>query len=657
MSRGYRFLGILGGLLLVALLRLHLSVPQASTQNSTMLHEFWPRFPRPKTVLTTDTCSSNDMSVVQQTLAGLVSHAAREGRCSEAVWMTEGHPAYPRWLAMMLKQTGARKQGPFETWTLVDRYRKQGIVKGYILYRADDSKRAFHELGPMDTSVNVATSMCALLGGVAVSTELEAEARTHGLEMLLDAGTMTEEQCFSKYRDRFNRRVLAELEPKTAMTRAETVAMGAFAVSQPGPLYEQALEWLTPDSPMLGWAVGDESLITSPSSRWGDFQTGTNWLSNLALMSTEKPGVTIPRAKLRQSDRKTLWDIRWEDNVHYASFMMSDGDNVQWQMANFLGGEEDSWWANRYRGQLPMGWSCCYVDLAQVCPYALEYLLSTAKPNDDFILMSGGYYYPDLFGSSRPGSDLLRLHASRIGEYMRMGGIRLISANTQDIDSKSAIEAYNTYAREIPDLLGMMMYQYSPYTAGKGSVVWVKDKRGDDVPVVACRYAIWGKSQIPEDGPPGKVANMLNAMPHDGAPTDTDHFSWVMVHAWSYFKRHEPGGAPETEEVDQSLGKQPEVERGLSPVKWCVEDLQSYVRVVTPTELMLQMRLRLRPQQTLSRGLADLKTQCGKLADATARRDAQQLVTKAEKELSHGGYRQAFEDGKHGYNVIAKSHH
>ena len=94
--------------------------------------------------------------------------------------------------------------------------------------------------------------------------------------------------------------------------------------------------------------------------------------------------------------------LNWEDDVHYASFVMSDGDNVQWVMGNFVvGGQAGSYYANPRRGEVPLGGTRPLADLAQLAPYCLEELAARATPRDDFILFGGGYYYPDWFGSAR----------------------------------------------------------------------------------------------------------------------------------------------------------------------------------------------------------------------------------------------------------------
>jgi hypothetical protein len=344
---------------------------------------------------------------------------------------------------------------------------------------------------------------------------------------------------------------------------------------------------------------------------------------------------------LQQPQRRTLWDLSWEDDVHYVSFIMSDGDNVQWLMGDFVEDQYKGYWSNPNRGTVPIGWTCCYIDLAQLCPYALDYLFRTATPQDDFVLYGGGYFYPDLFGARWPKSDVMRMHARRIGAYMGFGGIRLLAFNAEDWDSPEAIGAYTKCAEEIPDLLGMFTVQYAPYTAGGGAIKWAPNRRGREVPVVSAQFSIWANTNTPRDAGPTITAQRLNASPHEGPANTEDHFSWVVVHAWSWFKEPQKDAVPGAEEIEQAQGGQAGTGRGLFAERWCVDALEPHVRVVTPTELALLLRLHLRPKETLEDGLGALAQQVRRGANTL-----QVQLKDAREKLRAGDYRASFDLGR-----------
>ena len=627
-------------------------LPASGVLSSDQPYRYWPRFPRPLHIITLKQPSSTPQwNIFIQTMAGLAARSELMGKTRDLIWVPDDDPAYARWFQAMVKRTGATVEGPLDPWEVLARLKADGVVRGYILYHYDDSHREIYHDGPLDPSSNVATSLAALFGGVAISEDLEAEARAHGLQRVGDVRGWTEQRCFDRYSRWFSRRVLAAEDPKVSNIREMTVAMQAFMIAGTGPTYERVLSWLEPDSPVLGWPVGDDERgVTQPSTQRAAFQTASNWCANLPALATETP---VPSSALRKPPTPSLWDLKWEDNVHYAAFTMSDGDNEQWLMGGFYVSGRRSWWSSPDRGSVPIGWTIDYPDLAQICPYTLEYLFSTAKPGDDFLLFAGGYYYPDLYGNLRTGVDSMDLHARRLGYYFNLGGFSLLMANFQKWDCQTAFDACHDYVHWLPGLDGIVTIQYSPYTGGHGAVHWIPGGADGETPIVSTQLAIWNHADFPGGGGPARIAGMINALPHLGAPDDVDHFSVVIVHAWSWFKhlgKDEPVG---NEEIDQNSTANPGTGGGMAAAKWCSDRLQPYVRVVTPSELVELMRLRVHPQPTLSSALAALDARLRatreSAPDPAAReklKGASASILKARVALGAGDYHAAFDAGR-----------
>jgi len=115
---------------------------------------------------------------------------------------------------------------------------------------------------------------------------------------------------------------------------------------------------------------------------------------------------------------------------------------VQWLEGNFFG--NDSYWGNPGRGKIPFDWSCCFDQLAQLCPQAIEYAQATRTTNDWFIEWGGGYYFPDHFGSRRADRwELLARHARRTWELMKKTNERIIGFNFSQLDTLEARNAQN----------------------------------------------------------------------------------------------------------------------------------------------------------------------------------------------------------------------
>ena len=318
--------------------------------------------------------------MMAQSVAGLAAKAVNEGRDDEMVWVGIDNIDIEDWIDRLLKrQPQLEIRGTFNLWDLVDRYAKKGIIQGYILYSYDHSKGDFnqHRLA-MDCSVNVATSLAGLLDGIIVDESIAAEAKQHGLKMLVDVRGKTQAWCFETYKDRLNRHMLCTQDPRKPNIRDLAIAqktLTVFGYAEPVPT---AMKWLEPLSPILGWNGGDEFKTTTMSTTWGHIQTATDWAINLPVLMAGTERAEPP--KVKSFDPRT---ISWNDSRSAVSFVRSDGDNIDtFEGSFFRGSEGRSYWSNPDRGKIPFGWSCCFSHLLQLCPEAIDYAVATQSTND-----------------------------------------------------------------------------------------------------------------------------------------------------------------------------------------------------------------------------------------------------------------------------------
>lgn len=554
---------------------------------------YWRSFPKPTRLVMGPSHLQPTLGeqVLAQTLSGLVAYQASLRGEGELLWLgTPDNPSYEEWLRRYVRYQGVTQtEGPKDLWELVGQYHRGGVVKGYILYKADAAGRDLYSGRPVNASVNVATSLCPVLSGVAVEESMASKAEVQGLRLLLDVRDRAETWAYDQYGPRLSKDVVGLQDPRSAIVRDAIVAMNAVTVSGVGPLYDRVLSEAREGSPVLGWGIGMEDEITAPSTRNGLFQTATNWCVNLPVLSSGRTGLDYPVGRF---DRLSGSSEVTDKDARYVSFIMSDGDNVQWLMLNFcLGQEAKQYWACPDRGRMPMGWTVPAMDLLQLCPYTLDYLHQTATAKDDMVLLGGGYYYPDLFGAARDGSDILARHARRTGKYMRACGISSLLINAQKWDSPEAMGAYHTYADEMADLGGIFVIQYAPYTGGKGAIRWIRSKGGRSVPVVTARNAIWaGRGNHPNEGTPGRVASLLNRWAESPVTAPEDRFAWVIVHCWSWFRHAGKSSDGRSEEVRQTTAPAADVARGYRPALWCSEGLSKRIKVVTPSALLRHLK-------------------------------------------------------------------
>jgi len=536
----------------------------------------WPAFPAPDRLLQLDwrQCRGFDEQVLGQTLSGVAAAAAREAGAGDLVWIDlVGSPSYGEWKQRLVTRLKLTPEAPVGPWELLARLRASGVVKGYVLYQPEGGDRAVYEGVPADESLNVATSLCAPLRAVALSPELAKRADGLGMGCLADARGKDAAWLLADWGDKLSRGVLGLQDPRTPIMRDAAVAMGALTLHG-GAQQAAAMARVTPGSPVLGWGFGGEDTFTGAASRHGLFITATNWCWNLPATGCGETGLAAPLPRLNQAPSPVADDGR----QRYVSFILSDGDNVQWAMGNYL--HHPDYWACPERGRMPYGWGLPAVDLAQLCPMALDYVAETRKAGDDFVLYgAGGYYYPDQFASLRNDPLALARHAGRLNPYLARLGISTMALIGMDWDSDASRAAYSAYAAQMPALRAIWALQYAPYSAGGGQVLWTKRPDGSELPVVSARGELWAhRGNYARAGSPEKVAALLNEWARQPVTKPEDRFGWVVVHAWSPFWRESP------QERREDGG-----DRGYRPALWCAERLDPSLKVVGPEELAARL--------------------------------------------------------------------
>ena len=557
---------------------------------------WWPTQALPKSVIRTPNQQEFPtprlaLQMMLQSVAGLAAKAVNEGHNDELIWVDNANADLEDWYVRWLTSHPDVKQaGTLKPWKLVDRYTKRGVIKGYILYRLGHSRGGRSD---MDCSVNVATSLAGLLDGIVIAEELEAEAKAHGLTLLQDVREKSQRWCFETYRDQFNRHLLCTQDPSKPHVRDFAIAQKSFTTYSDDEPTPSAMAWLEPLSPILGWNGSDEFEATDLSSRYGHIQTATDWCLNLPVLMAGSEKLTCAKAK--DFDPAV---IDWNDQRSAVSFVLTDGDNVQWFQGNFFRGNP-SYWSNPARGSVPFGWSSCFAHLAQLCPPIIDYATTTRTTNDWFIEWGGGYYYPDHFGSARSNRwQLLATQAQRTWALMKKTGTRIVGFNFDQVDSPDARKAYEVIASQSDGLLGILAFQYSPYEGGAGKTFWVKDRNGVDVPVITARYSIWEHSNNrPRAGTPAKVAREIRDTVEHTSKAELPRFDWVIAHAWSYFKEA-PGKDENAENLPQDNAPKQGGVRGYSPVTWCAGRLPQNIRVVNPEEMLWRLRMKYNSTQT-----------------------------------------------------------
>lgn len=148
-------------------------------------------------------------------------------------------------------------------------------------------------------------------------------------------------------------------------------------------LLERIFAGVKPYTPYLGWFAQDvagEFGGTELASRHGVYVLAADWSPNLTVFSGARASLKRPKSPPAPK----------LENKVYVSFVMSEGDNLQYNQHRMR-----RLWDDPARGRVPITWTTTPV-LQYVAPAVLAHFQRTATPND--LLIAGpsgaGYIYP-----------------------------------------------------------------------------------------------------------------------------------------------------------------------------------------------------------------------------------------------------------------------
>jgi hypothetical protein len=459
---------------------------------------------------------SQDRALVAS-LQGLVAK-----RSAEQIFIDDGGPS-TTWKDYLVSRYGIRLTDRFATLPLLVAHFKQ-YVSGYILY----------DISGNPQSLNVATSLSGPLKGLPVDRSQVTLMRSLGLtRQLLDVSDKTEKWAYKNYRGLFSTTTAVELDfdvynqlrDYATMTNSFTFYDGVTDWRR------RVLDGLGPGASLLGYGTSETAMIRQ-ASQAGVTSIPTDLASNLSVLSSihSVDGLT-QKADARPPARPSAT----APDKHYVSFVISDGDNVAWDIRGL-----QRYYGNAARGSFSVGYgvSPSLVDLA---PSVLRWYYENASSGtvqDEFVAgpSGAGYVYP----SRMLPADLDRF-AQRLDAYMGKADLS-IAEILEDQNSFDRTDLWSTYLRQ-PNIDALF---YSGPDS-HGQIGWVNGK-----PVIAQRDALW-------DGVTDEstLIREINARP--ASPSTADGYTLVLVHCWT---------------------------KSLADIKTVVDGLAANVEVVAPQEFV-----------------------------------------------------------------------
>lgn len=282
------------------------------------------------------------------------------------------------------------------------------------------------------------------------------------------------------------------------------------------------------DSICLGWSP-DEFINANTASKHGVSIVASDWSYNLSTLSAFPSPPIIKKSSLKLPKR---------ENVHYVTFIMSDGDNMQWNLGTNYG--SNKWFGYPDRNKLALGWSMSPA-LYYLAPtvFNLYYKSISAEkvPNNFIVSSSGnGYLYPGKFNRNK-----LNKYIKTLNYYMKKVDEKYITVI--DDSSFNNIELWNKFT-EKSNIQGLFYLDYHKHDNFQGEILWSNNK-----PIVSCRDLLWNSLES-EDELVKKINDRVKLGQVNSCSADA--FTFVYVHVWSK-------DVSNVEEVINKLNQNPKV--------------------------------------------------------------------------------------------------
>ena len=479
--------------------------------------------------------------LLMQSIAGLVNRACAEGKTNIGVWIESGGRGYKAEqdeLDGTSRQIGrqtaielaTKEYGAWNGFAVTVKH----LFDGYVLT----------DLVKNPESANVAAVASHVYNSIIVDVRDSAYFNAAGYTMKYDCSKMTLQQAFDTFKDQCSNDCLVVMPVKCGELRDYAIMNNLFILNlnkqweNPGSgqnvaLFDQVLDWLKPNSQVLGWeqGVGEDEFVDRVS-RHGHLMLAADWSYNENLTSRNY--------KSRQSSERfksiNPRSIDYGKKKNFYSFFLTDGDNYQYIITDNF---EDNYYCLPSSTATKIAIEIGTQSLTQLMPTRLPYLVQK-QPSPECTIMEtfgGGYYYVDTYStagtSASHRAENLKVIAERTAAHMRQHGIKVLHVMAKDLNSTKTREALQAFVDANDQLEGITAVQYSPYTGGNGKIIWLTNKAGYDIPCITAKYMVWAGQTTPTT-----VADNMKAY-----ETAEQSFSTVCIHAWSEFDGRKAGDA------------------------------------------------------------------------------------------------------------------
>lgn len=449
--------------------------------------------------------SQNTMSPSERTMVSTLQGIVNSKSSNQIYTLNSSQPDYKIWLDDLKNNYGVSYQNISDPWELLNMFKN--YVDGYVLYNNKSLK---------DPSINNACSFASLNNCIAIDESIQDKVRAHGVTNVKgDCRSTDKNWAYNNlWNSGLNHSIVIQLSPEKDTSLRDYAIMTKSLIFYEDSINDTTLRdkifsSMETDSICLGWGP-DEFTNVSTSSKHGVSMIAADWSYNLTVLSA------FPSSPMTQ---KSLLNIPDKENAHYVTFIMSDGDNQQWNLGTNY--NSPKWYGSSYRGNFNLGWSLS-PSLYYLAPtvFNLYYKNASSGCNNDYFVVppsGNGYIYPSKFNTNALGS-----YVNRLNDYMKEVDEKYVAI----IDDASFHnnKLWDEFTSK-PNIQGLFYLDYHKHDSYHGEINWSNNK-----PIVSCRDLLWNNLE----GEDELVKNINERI--DSGEVDIHNsksYTFVYVHVWS----------------------------------------------------------------------------------------------------------------------------
>lgn len=442
----------------------------------------------PDTLFAVDESNFSDSQLLAiHTLQGIVAQS------KPRIFVFKGSDGNAVWLNELQKTYGIRADYTYQSdfKGLINKFK--GYVSGYIITTLTEP------------AAYVALSMSGIKKAIAVTSLDEQTLKDLGLTKIEDVTNQDYATFYNKYNNEINKNIIC-LQTNDKLNFLGDYAAFAKSMYYHGTLNSsissQVFSGLSPNAALFGWD-GEFNLVKTASQN-SIMVHAADYCSNLSVYSN---------IGVETKQQQHVIDTTVKKDVHTVCFLLTDGDNLQWDIGTLY--FNSNWFGSEYRKHANIGWTISPA-MCEVAPTILKKFYDNAGTKDggrDYFVAgpSGlGYMFPEVYPQ-------LESYAKLTNDFMKKSDLSIVNL----IGNSMSSTCLTPFASQ-DQIDAIFFYYYSDYSGGKGKITWINGK-----PIITGRLTLW-KGTF-ED--PISLSEKINSLSTD--ITSQSAYSLIPVHVWS----------------------------------------------------------------------------------------------------------------------------